>query len=269
VKDLKERCEQIQERELSLKELISLLQQENEGLKQSRVFQCYEEIIENQLYVIKNERDILSNQIKMHHPFNWFQGTQSAQPFVDRESITESEVTELKARLAQMANENEGLQQQKQCCEAKLAEIANENERLKQQLQLYSLEEATSETRTEIKKKLLPTVDLAKDPRLIRDLKRTFTMMDEEGVEGESEEGALYDAFIDSLPSEEREITVQSMFGICNDGKRLKERELQKFHERTSQTGKRSFATCLHSIGGRYRHKQSKRLWLNVRRNAM
>ena len=241
---LKEQCRKMQEDALVSNDAFRRLQGDNETLRQRLISaNNIKDMLECDLCRVRSENEMLYRQNEAHglpvtFPSRNYRESSAGPMFLDP-FFRELEMTDLKSQLADVIKENENLKQD--LCKADL------------------------ENDDDIDQIKLAIVDLRQDKNLMNSLKRTFTMAEDVG---ESDEKALYKLFMDELPPEERENTVKSMFRICNDGKNLSIRELKKFRDNNSQISKKSFAVCLHSIGGRYKMKQSKRVWLNVKKQG-
>ena len=104
---------------------------------------------------------------------------------------------------------------------------------------------------------------LPPDHAVARMLNDTF-MIDGDG--GEKNDSDLYDAFLQSIPSEERERVIEQLFQVRNPGKKVPEQDMNRFREKGVRVCKGDFASCLHAIGGVVKKKGTRKVWVNVKK---
>ena len=83
-------------------------------------------------------------------------------------------------------------------------------------------------------------------------------------------ENDLYDAFMSSQESHLHEQILDQMFSSCHNGRRMPEKERKRLRSTPNcRSCKNSFSACLRAIGGIMRKKESRKIWLNVRKRSV
>ena len=123
--------------------------------------------------------------------------------------------------------------------------LENENQQLKRKIE-------------ELEALVVPTLDAF----VLDKLKCVFSILDTQDTE--VVENELYDAFVNSIPLNEHEQYLGSMYEFCNPGKSLPLRERQEIKQGGKRVCKSSFSKCLEAIGGVIKMAGTQKIWTNV-----
>lgn len=124
------------------------------------------------------------------------------------------------------------------------------------------LEKPSEEDCAESKK--TPIANLAFSDPLTQKLLSVFSVAEDGEGNPTTEETALYDVFVASVPPDEREAYFEAMYTACHPGERFSQRDRKLLKEGVVRVCKTSFAACLAAIGGECKKRGTQNVWTNI-----